>query len=320
MGSLKKGWGIVVHSLSVFRAYPVFLLPLLAVWAVYATGVLYLRYSFDWKAYGVKGDIGILFAFLFLLSFLILMAFATVLEMIRQAEEGKPSLMRAIARVVGRDLISVVPLALVWAVIWLVLTLLEMALSSNDKESDSDRALNAHQAAETLANFNSFSFSEAFIGALEKGVRMVIFLILPAIAWEHLGFFKGVKKGLTVLRAHMRLFASGYALTYAAAFVAFLPAAIALTVGTGRHGHPPLVQFPDYVWVAIIIYMGCAWSLSLYLEQMFMAQLYQWHMAWQQAAAKAAVAGQRVPRFDEIPRPEILSKTPGLFEESPTPG
>lgn len=320
MDSLKKGWTIVLHSLSVFWAYPVFLLPLIVVWAIYAAGVLYLRYSFDWKAFGLKGDIGVLFGFLFLLSFLILMSFALVLDMIRQAEGGRPSLVRALAAVIGRDMISVLPLALIWAVIWLVLTLLEMALSSKNKESDSDRELNAQSAAETLANFDHFSLSEAFIGALEKGVRMVVFLILPAIAWEHLGFFKGTKKGLAVLRAHLKLFASGYALTYAAAVVAFLPAAIAMTIGTGRHGNPPLVHFPDYVWVAIIIYMGCAWSLSLYLEQMFMAQLYQWHLAWQQAAEQAVAAGGKAPDFDAIPKPDLLSRTPGLFAESPAEG
>lgn len=317
MDSLKKGWKLVAHSLAVFWAYPVFLLPLLAVWAVYAAGVLYLRYSFDWKALGVKADIGVLFAFLFLLSFLILMSFALVLEMIRQAESGRPSFVRALGEVIARDMISVLPLALVWAIIWLALTLLEIALSSKNKESDSDRAMNAQNAAETLANFDHFSFSEAFIGALEKGVRMVVFLILPAIAWEDLGFFKGTKKGLAVLRAHLKLFVSGYALTYAAAMVAFMPAAIMMTVGTGRHGHPPLVHFPDYAWVALIIYMGFAWSLSLYLEQMFMAQLYQWHMAWQEAAAKATSAGEKAPSFDMIPQPDLLSRTPGLFAQSP---
>lgn len=316
MGSLKNGWKLVVHSLAVFRAYPIFLLPLLVVWVGYAAGVLYLRYDFDWKSYGVKVDIGVTFVFLFAVSFLILMAFAAVLEMVRQAESGRPSLLRAIGNVFGRDLFSVLPLAVIWALVWLVLTLLEVVLSSNNDNSNSDDSLSAQSAAETLANFHNFSFSEAFIDALQKGVRMVMFLILPAIAWEHLGFFKGVKKGLAVLRAHLGLFASGYALTYAAAAVVFLPAAIVLMLGTGHHGNPPLVDFPSWVWVATIIYMGCAWSLSIYLEQMFMAQLYLWHMAWQKAADKAQAAGQRVPGFDSIPQPELLTRTPGLFAET----
>lgn len=315
MGSLKKGWQLVAHSLSVFRAYPSFLLPLLAVWVAYAAGVLYFRYDFDWKSYGLGVNIGVCFLFLFALSFLILLAFAAVLEMIREIELGKPSIVKAVGRVVGRDMLSVLPLAIVWAVIWLLLTLLEAVLSNSKNNSDSNDPLTAQNAAETLANFNHFSFSEAFIGALEKGVRMVMFLILPAIAWEHLGFFKGVKKGLAVLRAHLGLFASGYALTYLAAAVVFLPAVVVLELGTGHHGGAPLIHFPSYVWMLTVIYMGFAWSLSMYLEQMFMAQLYLWHMKWEQLATQAQAEGRPVPTFMSVPRPELLTKTPGLFAE-----
>ena len=315
MGNWKKGWRLVVHSLNVFKAYPSFLLPLLVVWVGYAAGVLYLRYDFDWKAYGLWADVGVTFAFLFALSFLILLAFAAVLEMIRQVEAGKPSLIKALGCVIGRDTPSILPLAIVWAIIWLLLTLLEAVLSKSDKGSNGDDALTAQNAAETLANFNHFSFSEAFISALQKGVRMVMFLILPAIAWQHLGFIKGVKKGLLVFRAHLGLFGTGYALTYAAAAVVFLPALVVLELGTGHHGGAPLIHFPGYVWVLTIIYMGFAWSLSPYLEQMFMAQMYLWHLKWEQAATAAQAKGEPVPTFNSISRPELLTKTPNLFAE-----
>lgn len=318
MSNWRKGWALIVHALNVFRIYPAFLAPIFVVWIVYASGVLYLRYGFPWKLYNAWVDTGVVFLVIFIFSFLILLSFAVVLELIRQAENDKPSLLRAVAVVLSRDLVSVLPLALVWAIIWLVLTIIEAMLSKSDRNGDRDETLTAQHAAVTLANYRDFSFSAAFIEALQKGVRMVMFLILPAIAWDHLGFFGGMKKGLAVFRAHLGLFGTGYALTYAAAAVVFLPAAIVLELGTGRHGGPPLIDFPSYVWVATIIYMGCAWSLSLYLEQMFMAQLYLWHMKWEQAAAKAAKAGEPAPTFDAVPRPELLTKTPGLFGELST--
>lgn len=319
MGNWKKGWQLVVHALNVFRVYPVFLAPIFLVWIVYAAGTLYLRYDYGWKLHGAWTDTGVAFLFIFALSFLILMSFATVLEMIRQSETGRPSLAQAIGRAVGRDMLGVLPLAIVWAIIWLVLTIIEAILSNSNNDSDDDDALTAQNAAMTLANFSNFSFSEAFIDALQKGVRMVMFLILPAIAWEHLGFFKGVKKGLAVFRAHLGLFGTGYALTYAAAAIVFIPAAIVLTLGTGHHGDAPLIHFPAWVWMATIIYMGCAWSLSLYLEQMFMAQLYLWHMKWEQAMAQAAAEGKPAPAFQSVPRPELLTKTPGLFTGNAVP-
>lgn len=315
MSNWSKGWQLVVHSLNVFRIYPSFLIPIFFVWIIYASGVLYLRYGYVWDLHGALFNAGVVFLFIFIMSFLILMSFTAVLEMIRQMEDEKPSFAKAIGKVVGKDMLSVLPLSLIWAIIWFVLTVLEALLSKSKNKRTNDDTLTAQNAALTLANYGKFSFTEAFIEALQKGVRMVMFLILPAIAWENLGTFKAIKKGLAVLRAHLGLFGSGYALTYAAAAIVFIPAAIVLELGTSHHGNPSLIRFPDYFWVATIIYMGFAWSLSMYLEQMFMAQLYLWHMNWESETAKASKEGKPPPTFESVPRPELLTKTPGLFAE-----
>jgi hypothetical protein len=175
--------------------------------------------------------------------------------------------------------------------------------------------MTAQNAAATLAGLGDFSLSEAFIGALQKGVRMVVFLILPAIAWENLGTYRAMKKGLAVLRAHLRLVGAGYALTYVAAAIVFIPSSIVFFLGTGRHGHSPLIHFPSYIWVATIIYMGMAWSFSLYLEELFMAQLYLWHMSWQRAVQQAAAEGKPAPAFLSVPQPQLLKKSPELFTD-----
>lgn len=313
-GTWRRGWELIVHSLNVFKAYPAFLLPILAVWAAYVPSILYLNYGYRWESHGVREDIAILFLFIFALSFSILMSCAVVLDMIRQIETGEPSLSRAIGKAFGSDIFRVLPLAIVWALIWLALTLIEAILSK--KQSSENEALTAQNAAETIANYRNFSFSSAFIEALQKGVRMVVFLIMPAIVWENLGFFDAAKKGLAVLRAHLSDFGAGYALTYAAAAIVFLPPAIIFELGTGRHGNPPLMHFPDSVWVGTIIYMGIAWSFSIYLEQMFMAQLYLWHTKWEESVAKAKLNHQPLPDFNDVPRPELLAKTPGLFMPS----
>ena len=311
-GSWRKGWGLLVHSMNVFKAYPSFLLPILTVWSVYAPTVLYLKYEYRWNQHSVEEDLGVVFLFLFGLSFLLLMSCAVVLEMIRQIEVGNPSLIRAISKALGKDMFRVLPLSIVWAAIWFVLTVIDVFLSKKN-ESNDDNTLTAQNAAATIANYREFSFSAAFIDALEKGVRMVMFLIMPGIAWENLGFFAATKKGLSVLRAHLGDFGSGYALTYAAAAVVFLPPAIIFELGTGRHGGPPLIHFPDAVWVATIIYVGLAWSFYIYLEQMFMAQLYLWHMKWESKVEMAKEEHQPLPEFHSVGRPELLVKTPGLF-------
>jgi hypothetical protein len=311
-GSWRTGWGVLVHSINVFKAYPSFLLPILTVWSIYAPSVLYLKYGYDSNQYGLEENLGVIFLFLFGLSFLILMSCAVVLEMIRQIEVGNPSLLRAVAKALGKDMIRVFPHSIVWATIWFVLSVIEVILSRKRADSD-DNTLTAESAAATIANYREFSFSIAFIEALKKGVRMVMFLIMPAIAWENLGVFAATKKGLSVLRAHLGDFGSAYALTYAAAVIVFLPPFIIFELGKGRHGSPPLIHFPDSVWVGTIIYIGLAWSFCIYLEQMFMAQLYLWHMKWESKVEIAKQEHQPLPEFHSVSCPELLVKTPGLF-------
>ena len=313
-GTWSRGWALIIHSINVFKAYPSFLLPILAVWAAYVPSVLYLRYGYRWGVHGFRQDSAVVFLFIFGLSFFILMSCAIVLDMIRQIEMGTPSLPKAIEKAFGKDMFRILPLAIVWAAIWFLLTLIE-AIFAKKRDNDDGR-LTAQNAAATIANYRNFSFSTAFIEALKKGVRMVVFLIMPAIVWEDLSFYDATKKGLAVLRAHLGDFGVGYALTYAAATVVFFPPAVIFELGTGHHGNPPLMHFPDSVWIGTIIYMGLAWSFCIYLEQMFMAQLYLWHMKWEESVSHAKISNEALPRFDDVACPELLAKTPGLFMPS----
>ena len=307
-GSWARGWQAIVQSLSLFARYPVFLVPILIVWLVYAPIILWLRYSHFEQSLTTPQVLAIIFGAILILSVAILLACDVLLGLVRQASEGNPSLGRAVAHTLGRDMLPILPLALIWAIIWFVLVLLECIFSKN-KARDDD-SLTAQHAAETLAGYNNFSLSGAFFQALEKGVRMVMFLILPAISWEGLGPIAGIKKGLAILRAHVGDFAVGYAITYAAAAIIFLPPAVILEVGTGRHGNPPLVHFPDAVWTGVIIYIAFAWSFSLYLEQMSMAQLYLRHITWEKMARAARANGTPAPSFKDIAPTGLLAQFP----------
>lgn len=311
--SWSRGWALLVHSLNVFRVYPSLLVPVLAVWLVYAPTIIYFKFGYAWKLHSAGENAGVVLLCIAALSYALLFSCDVVLHMVRQLEQGHPSIAKAVETAVSRDALRLVPLAMAWACIWFALTVLEALLSKRRDEADADTELTAQSAAAAIAGYGEISFSVVFIEALKKGVRMVMFLLIPAIAWENLGVVEASKKGLAVLKAHLGDFGRGYALTYAAALVAFLPAAILLELGTGRHGHPPIVVFPEAVWIGIIIYIGLVWSLCIYLEQLFMAQLYLWHLAWERADRQAAAKGEDEPRITEVPRPELLARTPGLF-------
>jgi hypothetical protein len=310
----RRGWKLIVQSMAAFQQYPYLILPILSVWLVYAPCVLYLKYYFDWNRHGVGDSLVVMFFFIAFLSFCILLACDVLLELIKQLEDGAPSLMGALGATFRKDLMNLLPLALAWAFIWFALTLLEALFSRrDDQESSGDAELDAQSAFETLADFGNFSLGRAFLEAVKKGVRMLVFLILPAIAWEDMNFIDASKKGLGVLKAHLGEFARGYALTYAAAMVVFLPPAILFLIGTSHHRQPPLVHIPEGVWVAATIYVGLAWSFSLYLEQMFVAQLYLWHMKWERKFEVARLSKRPLPAFGDIEPPALLAKVPDLF-------
>jgi len=309
-GSWSRGWQLIVSTLKIFQKYPIFIVPIIIVWLIYAPIIIYLKYFFPWNNFGFGAILGIIFFMLFIFSFIILISCAIVLELIQQLETGKElCLGSAIQETMNKDLAKIFPIALIWAIIWFILTIIEALLS---KKEEGKKEFNAENAAKTLANYREFSLSRAFIEALAKGIRMIIFLILPAVAWEDLGFVDAIKKGLRVLRSHLAEFASGYALTYVAATIVFLPPAIMFELGTGRHGNPPLIHFPDSVWVGVIVYIGFAWSFCMYLEQMFTANLYLWHLKWERKVDSAKKEGQPLPDFVDIEQPSLLDNIPDL--------
>ena len=308
-----RGWKLIVQSMTAFQQYPYFILPILSVWLIYAPSVLYFRFYFNWHRHGVGDSLVIAFFIIAFFSLCILLACNVLLELIKQLDDDAPSLTGAIGATFRKDLLNILPLALAWAFIWFALTLLEALLSREDDEDGGDAQLDAQSAAEAIANFGTFSLSAAFLAALQKGVRMVVFLILPAIAWEDMNFVDASKKGLAVLKAHLGEFARGYALTWAAAMVVFLPPGILFLIGTRHHHLPPLVHIPDGVWVATILYMGLAWSFCIYLEQMFVAQLYLWHMKWERKFEVARLIKRTLPAFEDIEPPALLAKVPNLF-------
>ena len=54
------------------------------------------------------------------------------------------------------------------------------------------------------------------------------------------------------------------------------------------------------------LYIGCAWSYSIYLEQMFMAELYLWHLKWERSGKAGSI--------EQIPPPQLLDNVHELLD------
>ncbi len=305
--NVKNGWQVIKASILVFNKYPIFILPLLGVWLLYATSIVYFYYFFDWEKYFFIQELLIIFLIIYSWTLLLTFSCSMLLELIQQLETGKTmNLSGAFKESIGKNLVKIIPLAFIWALIWFILTIIETLLSEAEKNKKEPTPENV---AKLVAGAGEVSWLGFSFELLHKGIRMVVFLIMPAFAWEDLDLMNSIKKGFTVLRAHLIEFATGFSLTYLAASIVFLPTAVIFLLSEYAG-----ILFPDWVWYATILYAGLAWSYSMYLEQMFTANLYLWHLKWEKAYDKAKKAGKKLPTMHDVNPPSILDDVPDLLE------
>lgn len=306
--SLRNGFALIKDLISTLLENPGILFPLIFCWLIIATLVTYLEFFFPWDNYALGGRLLILFIVLLLYSFVFSFSCLILLELIKQNESGRPvHLLTATLRVVTVDLVRALPITFIWAILWFVLSILEAIFS---RKTLKDKEFTVENVAATLAGFEDIPLSEAFFAALEKGLRMIVFLILPAIAWENFTPFKSIKKGLVISKEHLGEFMTGFVLTEMAAACVFLPPAIIFILW---ELHVPI---HDYIWFATILYCMVAWSFSMFMEQMFSAGLYLWHLKWEDACCVAKTEGREIPNLEDIKRPIIMDNVPDLMNLS----
>ncbi|MCK4355440.1 hypothetical protein KAW43_03815 [Candidatus Parcubacteria bacterium] len=309
---IDDGYNLIRKSIKVFNRHPKFIIPLLYTWLIYASVILYLGYFFHWENYTFGGiffiNLGVIFLFAFLLSF----SCSILLENIQQLESGKSiSLRKSFYHTLRYNIIKIIPLVIVWTIIWFIILIIQIIIATLFHRREEERKIfTLKNAAKTLAGYQKFSFLRVSFYALKKGIRMVIFLILPCIAWENFSLPMAVKKGITIFRIHFSEFITGFTLTWFAAIIIFLPPSM-LFVLSDESG----VIFPDIVWIITIIYISIAWSYSIYLEQMFAAELYLWHMKWEEQIKKEKMSGSPLSKIKDIKKPSILDEVSELLEK-----
>ena len=303
---IKNGAELILEAVFALGKYPRMLIPLLLCWIIYAPLLVLFRFHIPWEHFELPVQALIAFSAILLLSIIFSWSAFMLLELIRQIETDEDrNLTKAIRKSVRNTAIAL-PIAICWATIWFVISLLEAIFRKGS--GDSNEEYNAENVAKTVAGYEEFTLSGAFLEALKKGVRMVAFLIYPAIAWENLGVSDSVKKGLNVAKSHKTEFAAGFVLTKLAASIVFLPPAILFFVSSEFD-----VSFSDTVWFSTMIYCAFAWSFSLFLEQIFVAELYLWNLIWEKEVDNAMAEGTPLPRLEDVKRPSVIDGVADLY-------
>lgn len=296
--SIISGAGLLSSARRALTKYPVLLMPLLCCWLCNTPVIIYLKFVFDWDFYSTGQQLLVSLLAILFFSLTLSLACLILLKLIQQIEGGEP-LRLGVA--VGQGLLCLLdalPITFAWALIWFVISLLASVFDRGEKENEE---VDAESIAETLSGYEDSSLAMSFFAALNKGVRMVVFLIFVAMAWEQNSVSRAVRRGLAVVKTHEDAFVVGFLLTELAAVLMFVPASLLFVVH-----HKLGVELPEWVWFVTIVYCAGAWSLSMFLEQLFTAELYLWHLMWEETTTLALSEGRPKPALHEIRRPSIM--------------
>lgn len=301
LSKLNDGWKLFSDSFKFLFKKPIFLIPIFFSWILIALIILYLRYYFE-----APKDLGLLlliiFGVIFLITLIICVANIMMLEFMQQIELGKKiSFKKAIKKAIFLDLIKVIPIALIWAIIWFVLLMIKF-LTSKKKGRSSRPGPTPRDVALTLGGANSGPFSWLKMGLrmFERLVRMYIFLTLPAIVWENKGPFSAFKKSFEIIKKHPLQFLTTYTLTGITSLFMAIP--LIIIIYLDKSG----AAFSSLFWSGVIIYEGIIWTLGIYLEQMSVGLLYLWHIKWVRNGSEGELSS--------IPKPDLLDDVYELKE------
>ena len=301
---LDDGLQMVGRAVSIFKKYPVFLVPLIACWCVFAALILYIEFGATSSQVFASGGLTSVFILFCVLASVLATSSLVLLEMIRDVELGKkPRLLRAGYRTIRHHLIRATPIILVWAAAWLFVTMLSAIFSRRrkDREDREDRDLSMENAARTLAGGTPIFSIRYLFKLLNKAIRLFVFLILPGIVWLGCGPVSATRHGYSALMNHLKKFASGFILSEAVAILIGLPLMVFWQIADGGG-----FEIPDLVWLGVIVYAAFGWSFATYVEQILAAELFLWHLKWDRENQRRESLNLPPIRIDDLPRPDLL--------------
>lgn len=72
------------------------------------------------------------------------------------------------------------------------------------------------------------------------------------------------------------------------------------------------VHFSDYIWYFVLVYIAFSWSLSFLVEQLYVAELYLWHINWEKERKSAILIGKKLPKLKRTKKPSFFDNITSL--------
>ncbi len=283
--------GIFKDAFKVLLKHPVMFLPILANVILFSCITIYLVFHFDRSTITtVQKSLGFMFSVIVLYCSIISFNSFVLLEFIQQVEGGrKTNTFDALYEVIFKDIPRALPIMLVWAIVWFVLEVINILLKaakSKRGNTSRDRRINAARGS---------------ISLIESGIRMLVFYVYPAIAWEDMSPLASVKKAFKHLKELGAEFLIGFGGIEVLMSLIAVPLVLYLHIVDKFDINPS-----DIVLTAIIIYSSIVFSMYVFLQQAYVAILYLWIMKWQKEMVNAVVNKLPIPEIHDVKLPSLV--------------
>lgn len=297
-------------TFKIFCKYPVMTLPLLICWIIYAYMTVYFHFDFGTEGLSFQIILGIIFLIILVYCILFSVGSFIMLEMIEHIETGnKPNFFKALSDTFSRNFIKAFPIMLVWAIIWFVIEIIEALTRKKRNNNDDDSQEKSYiNIAKTISGYKELTLGTLTLDLIKSGVRMVVFYIYPAIAWENQTTLNAIKKGFAGIKNNALNFVTSFFTIEMASVFIFLPAGLMISFADVFN-----INYSELTWKLLILYIACAFAYYLYLQQMSAAILYMWNMKWEKAVQEAIKEGREIPKLEDIKRPDLLDDIPDLL-------
>lgn len=288
LGDWADGFHMLRKSLRFLFQHPSTLLPLVVIWLASAHIIFYVLPRIPWKFLDTAELFGLIYLLNSLLCLLQLLGCSVLLELLQHIETGRPMrLFAAVRDTLFRNIVAIIPLALLWSLIQVILWILEALLARKNSNSTSETAI------------------EAFFDMIQTALRMAAFLVLPAVAWEKSNALSAVRRSIRIIRKEFATFLG--AMSFSMMFMGLVGLPLALLARLN----------PDWIeahWEIVLVYCMALWTLKTYLEQMMMAELYLWVRSrdWKEFAAATDTMGRR--SYETEIMPSLFNGVPDLSE------
>lgn len=280
------------------------LLPLLVIWAILALITIYFGFIFVWESLTTLESLLVLFLIFQAHCISIAVGCSITLNLIEQIESGRsPCLADGFRRTFGPNCLSIVIVGAVWGFLYFVLAVVD-ALAKEKNSRDSERELTFESATRRLNGLDQeFSWSSFTISALQKLIRMIAFLCLPAICWFNKGPIVAFREAKKTIAQHPGEFFLGYSCSGLILSIVALPIAIPAYLDSKE-----VIELSEIAWAFVFFYGGLAWSYGIFVEQLFVSELYLWHLKWRQANAFAKQNNFPALNLAEVAKPCLLDE------------